>query len=51
MAERLGPDAELVVVPGAGHSVNLTRTAQVDRAFLDLLDRVEADLAEHRRVG
>jgi pimeloyl-ACP methyl ester carboxylesterase len=51
MAERLGAGAELVVVPGAGHSVNLTRTAQVDRAFLDLLDRVEADLAEHRRVG
>lgn len=32
--------AELVVVPGAGHSVNLTRAAVVDRAFLDLLDRV-----------
>jgi pimeloyl-ACP methyl ester carboxylesterase len=36
-------DAELVVAPGAGHSVNLTRTELVDRAFLDLLDRVAAD--------
>jgi pimeloyl-ACP methyl ester carboxylesterase len=33
--------AELVVVPGAGHSVNLTRTELVDRALLDLLDRVQ----------
>jgi pimeloyl-ACP methyl ester carboxylesterase len=41
IAETLGAGAELVVVPGAGHSVNLTRTAVVDRAFLDLLDRVE----------
>ncbi|MGY1603495.1 alpha/beta fold hydrolase [Geodermatophilus sp. SYSU D00815] len=41
MAERLGDAAELVVVPGAGHSVNLTRAAVVDRAFLDLLDRIE----------
>ncbi|WP_231486424.1 alpha/beta fold hydrolase [Candidatus Blastococcus massiliensis] len=39
IAEETG--AELVVVPGAGHSVNLTRTAIVDRAFLDLLDRVD----------
>jgi pimeloyl-ACP methyl ester carboxylesterase len=51
MAERLGPDAELVVVPGAGHSVNLTRKAVVDQAFLALLDRVEADLQERRRAG
>ena len=34
-------NAELVVVPGAGHSVNLTRTDVVDKAFLALLDRVE----------
>jgi pimeloyl-ACP methyl ester carboxylesterase len=40
IAEVVG--AELVVVPGAGHSVNLTRTAVVDRAFLELLDRVAA---------
>jgi len=51
MAERLGPDAELVVVPGAGHSVNLTRPAVVDQAFLGLLDRVEAGLGEPRRAG
>jgi len=39
IAEAVG--GELVVVPGAGHSVNLTRTQVVDRAFLELLDRVE----------
>jgi hypothetical protein len=27
-------------VPGAGHSVNLTRTAVVDQALADLLERV-----------
>jgi len=41
IAELVGEGAELVVVPGAGHSVNLTRTGIVDRAFTDLLDRVE----------
>jgi pimeloyl-ACP methyl ester carboxylesterase len=40
IAEAIGPDAELIVVPGAGHSVNLTRSEVVDRALLDLLDRV-----------
>ncbi len=40
IAEVLGGTADLVVVPGAGHSVNLTRTEVVDRALLDLLDRV-----------
>ena len=39
MAELL-PDAELVVVPGAGHSVNLTRREVVDDALLRLLARV-----------
>jgi pimeloyl-ACP methyl ester carboxylesterase len=34
------PDAELVVVPGAGHSVNVSRHALVDEALLGLLDRV-----------
>ena len=43
LAEGIGPSAELVVVDGAGHSVNLTRTAVVDAAFLRLLDRVEAE--------
>jgi pimeloyl-ACP methyl ester carboxylesterase len=42
MAELLGDDAELVVVPGAGHSVNITRRAVVDAALLRLLDRVQA---------
>jgi pimeloyl-ACP methyl ester carboxylesterase len=41
LAELIGDSAELVVVPGAGHSVNLTRTEVVDRALLDLLDRAE----------
>jgi pimeloyl-ACP methyl ester carboxylesterase len=44
IAEAIG--AELVVVPGAGHSVNLTRTAVVDQALLDLLDRVEGGLSK-----
>jgi pimeloyl-ACP methyl ester carboxylesterase len=46
IAERIGEGAELVVVPGAGHSVNLTRTAVVDQAFHDLLDRVETRLGK-----
>ncbi len=48
IAEVVGEGAELVVVPGAGHSVNLTRTAVVDRALADLLDRVEV---ERQRAG
>ena len=40
--------AELVVVPGAGHSVNLTRTDVVDDALLRLLDRVEERSAARR---
>jgi pimeloyl-ACP methyl ester carboxylesterase len=44
MAEAL-PDAELVVVPGAGHSVNLTRREVVDEALLRLLARTEQSLA------
>ena len=42
IAEEIGANAELVVVPGAGHSVNLTRTEIVDRALLELLERVES---------
>ena len=41
LAELL-PDAELVVVPGAGHSVNITRREVVDDALLRLLARVRA---------
>lgn len=41
IAEGIGANAELVVVPGAGHSVNLTRSETVDRALLDLVERVE----------
>lgn len=44
MAEAL-PDAELIVVPGAGHSVNITRRDVVDDALLRLLDRVQEQRA------
>jgi pimeloyl-ACP methyl ester carboxylesterase len=40
IADAIGENAELVVVPGAGHSVNLTRPDVVDAAFIALLDRV-----------
>jgi pimeloyl-ACP methyl ester carboxylesterase len=48
IAEVIGDGAELVVVPGAGHSVNLTRTGIVDEALKKLLDRVEG---EHKIAG
>jgi len=51
LAEGIGAAAELVVVDGAGHSVNLTRTAVVDAAFLRLLDRAEGVLPDRRRTG
>jgi pimeloyl-ACP methyl ester carboxylesterase len=51
LAELIGSSAELVVVPGAGHSVNLTRPAVVNRAFLDLLDRVQRSRPGLRRTG
>ncbi|WP_324277110.1 alpha/beta hydrolase [Blastococcus brunescens] len=40
LAEIIGDGAELVVVQGAGHSVNLTRTRIVDDALNALMDRV-----------
>lgn len=45
MMPQLGQDAELTVVPGAGHSVNITRQQVVDDAILRLLKRVDAFLA------
>ncbi len=48
IAETIGAGADLVVVPGAGHSVNLTRTQIVDDALNVLMDRVEAGL---RKAG
>ena len=48
IAAQIGDNAELVVVPGAGHSVNLTRAEVVDAAFAALLDRVEDGL---RKAG
>ncbi len=44
IAEVLGSGTELVVVPGAGHSVNITRPEVVDAALLALLDRAEERL-------
>jgi pimeloyl-ACP methyl ester carboxylesterase len=41
IAEVIGAGTELVVVPGAGHSVNLTRAQIVDDALHALIDRVE----------
>jgi pimeloyl-ACP methyl ester carboxylesterase len=43
IAEVIGERAEIVVVPGAGHSVNLTNTQVVNDALLALLDRVVED--------
>ena len=43
IAEVIGKSAELVVVPGAGHSVNLTRRRIVDDALLALLERVSGN--------
>ncbi len=48
LAAAIGEGAELVVVPGAGHSVNLTRTRIVDDALNALLDRV---LDRGRKAG
>jgi pimeloyl-ACP methyl ester carboxylesterase len=42
MAADIGPTAELIVVPGAGHSVNITRRQVVDDALLALLQRSAA---------
>jgi hypothetical protein len=42
IADAIGANAELVVLRGAGHSVNLTRTSIVDDALNELLDRVAA---------
>ncbi len=46
MAQLIGGSADLVVVPGAGHSVNFTRPEVVNRALTDLLDRVAASRVE-----
>lgn len=43
MAVELGPSTRLVVVPGAGHSVNITRRGVVDDALLELLERATAE--------
>lgn len=39
MADRI-PDAELVVVPGAGHAANLSHPEPVNRALADFLERL-----------
>ena len=50
-AEAIGASAELVVVEGAGHSVNLTRPGVVNDAFLRLLERARAAPGTERRAG
>ena len=44
MARTLGTTTELVLVPGAGHSVNITRPQLVDDAILRLLRRATPGL-------
>lgn len=48
MATALGSQCELVLVPGCGHSVNVTRPGIVDAAITDLLARATAG---QRQVG
>ena len=47
LARALGPAARLVLVPGAGHMVNMTHARPVDDALLDLLARAR-DATRHR---
>jgi pimeloyl-ACP methyl ester carboxylesterase len=42
LAERIGPNARLVLVPGAGHMVTLTHAAAVTAALQDLLTQIRA---------
>ena len=51
IVQAIGDTAQLVVVHGAGHSLNLTRYDVVNQALLDLLDRVEGTRPELRRAG
>ncbi len=53
LAKNLGPGARLVLVPGAGHMVNMTHARQVNRALLELVTAAEHDepdpIADRRR--
>lgn len=46
IAEAVGSAARLVVIPGAGHMVPLTRADEVNRALVHLLQRVRAAARE-----
>lgn len=48
LAQRIGPAARLVLVPGAGHMVTLTHAAAVDAALCDLLARTRPATQERR---
>ncbi len=48
---RLVPGAEYVVVPDSGHMVTLEKHEVVDEHLLDLLDRVERDVADQDEDG
>ena len=43
MADALGPNATVVLVPGAGHMVNVTHADVVNDHLAELLERVSAD--------
>ena len=45
------PGAEYVVVPDSGHMVTLEKHEVVDEHLLDLLDRVERDIAHAESGG
>ena len=50
MAKAL-PDAELIVVPGAGHSVNITRPQLVDDALIRLVEKVKGPARSTAAAG
>lgn len=39
IAQEIGPGAHLVLIPGAGHMVNMTHSTPVNAALLELLER------------
>lgn len=42
LADELGPRAQLVVIPGAGHMVHLTHAAVTNRLLAQLLEEAAA---------
>lgn len=50
IAQRIGPSACLVLVPGAGHMVNMTHPRAVNTALSDLLDQIASSRDDADRV-